>query len=136
MYNLFKLPHSSVHEVLKLDILTTLNTYCLGKTWLKKEPSKCDICLLFGVWTLLYFGNYIYILDVFVKVLLFYNSINFLKYILHDLEDKIWEASEVLSELCGTAQPCKDPNASVPWPCQSLLQAQRKSVFLLVQVQM
>lgn len=56
-------------EVLKLDILTTLNTHCLGETWLTKEPSKWDICLLFGVRTLLYFGNYIYILDVYVKFL-------------------------------------------------------------------
>lgn len=40
MYNLFKLPHSSVHEVLKLDILTTLSTHCLGETWLTDERSK------------------------------------------------------------------------------------------------
>lgn len=131
-YNLFKLPHSSAHEVLKLDILTTLNTHCLGEIWLTKEPSKWDICLLFGVWTLLYLGYYIYILVVYIKFLQFYNSINFLKDILHDLEDKIWGACEVLSELCVTAQPCKDPNASAPWACQSLLQAraQRKSIFL------
>lgn len=37
MYNLFKLLHSSVHDVLKLDILTTLNTHCLGKSGLTEE---------------------------------------------------------------------------------------------------
>lgn len=65
-YNLFKLPHSSVHEALKLDILTTLNTHCLGKTWLTKEPSKWDICFPFGVWTLLYLGYYIYIYWLYI----------------------------------------------------------------------
>lgn len=48
-YNLFKLPHSSVHEVLKLDILTTLNI-----AWVKPGLQKSHLnetfvyCLVFG----------------------------------------------------------------------------------------
>lgn len=52
-------------------------------------------------------------------------QLKILKNILHILEDKVWRASEVLSDctLCSMAQPCKDLNAAVPRTCQSLPQA-------------